>query len=174
MTQGDSGIAAPAKPQQPASQQEDARPVGGYAALTGLYSASVLAFVAALKLTGRQLPERVPFGDIALMAVATHKLSRRLTKDKVTSFLREPFMEHQEPIGAGEVMSQPVARGPRRAVGELLACPFCLSQWIGTGFTYGQVFAPRATRLTTSLFTALTIADFLQYAYAATQQKVEG
>lgn len=174
MTQGSSDTSTPATSQQAASPQGDDRPVASYAALTGVYSASVLAFAAVLKLTGRQLPERVPFGDIALMAVATHKLSRRMAKDKATSFLREPFMEHQEPVGAGEVMSKPAGHGPRRAVGELLACPFCLSQWIATGFTYGQVLAPRATRLTTSPFTAMTVADFLQYAYAATQQKVEG
>ena len=150
------------------------RPVGSYAALSGIYSASVIAFIAAVRLTGRQLPDRLSYGDIALMGVATHKVSRRLSKDKVTSFLRAPFVESEEPTTAGEVLAEPVGCGPRRALGELLACPFCISQWVGTGFTYGQVFAPRATRLVTSLFTALTVADFLQYAYAATQQKVEG
>jgi hypothetical protein len=32
------------------------------------------------------------------------------------------------------------------------------------------VIAPRATRWTASVFTALTVADFLQLAYAAAEQ----
>ncbi len=47
------------------------------------------------KQADRPLPERVSPGDILLLGVATHKLSRLLAKDWVTSFYRAPFTEYQ-------------------------------------------------------------------------------
>jgi len=167
-------VTSAAKSEKAAYGRTEEKPVGSYAALTAVYGTSVVAFAAAVRLTGRKLPERLQFSDIALMGVATHKLARLVAKDKVTSFIRAPFTEFDEDSSSAEVMEQPRGRGPRQAVGELLACPFCLAQWVATGFTYGMVFAPRATRLATSMFTAIAASDFLQYAYAATQQKVEG
>jgi len=184
VTPDDSSSSAPAKAAEAVTytaQSEKAaygrteeKPVGSYAAVTGAYGATVVAFSAAVKVTGRELPERLAFADIALIGVATHKLARLVTKDKVTSFLWVPFTEFDEDTGSGEVLEQPRGSGPRQAIGELLGYPFCLALWVATGFTYGMVFAPRATRLATSMFTATAAADFLQYAYAATQQKVEG
>ncbi len=168
------GVASAVKSEKAAYGRTEEKPVGSYAALTAAYGTSVVAFAAAVRLTGRTLPEQVQAGDIALMGVATHKLARLVAKDKVTSFMRAPFTEYERDSSSGEVMEQPRGRGPRQAVGELLACPFCLAQWVATGFTYGMVFAPRATRLATSMFTAIAAADFLQYAYASIQQKVEG
>jgi hypothetical protein len=46
----------------------------------------------------------------------------------------------------------------------LLVCPFCVGQWVATGFVFGLVLRPRATRLAASVFAALTAADFLQFA----------
>lgn len=167
-------VVSAAESEKAAYEQGEDLPVAYYGMLMGLYGASVGAFLVAVKVTGRELPERVPYADIALMGVATHKFARLLAKDKVTSAIRAPFTEFDEDIGSGEVMEQPRGRGPRKAIGELLACPFCLAQWVATGFTYGFVFAPRLTRLATSTMTAIAAADFLQYAYAAAQQKVEG
>ena len=50
--------------------------------------------------------------------------------------------------------------------GELLSCPFCLAQWIATGFVTGLVVAPRATRVVAATFSVVALADFLQMAYA--------
>lgn len=52
---------------------------------------------------GVRLPARVGFGDVALLGVATHKASRLLTKDAVTSPLRVPFARFEEETGMGEV-----------------------------------------------------------------------
>ena len=38
-------------------------------------------------------------------------------------------------------------------------------------FSVGLLFAPRVTRFVASLFAALTIADFLQIAYKAAEEK---
>jgi Protein of unknown function (DUF1360) len=106
-----------------------------------------------------------------LTGVATHKLSRLLAKDKITAFARAPFTEFERPGGPAEVEERPRGEGLRRAVGELLVCPYCLGMWISGGFHLGLVAAPRATRFAASVLTGLTISDFLQIAYKAAEDR---
>lgn len=88
----------------------------------------------------------------------------------MTSPLRAPFTRFKGRSGEAELAEQVRGTGPRKAVGELITCPFCVGQWVATGFVFGLVLAPRSTRLAASVFTALAGADFLQFAYAKTQQ----
>jgi Protein of unknown function (DUF1360) len=142
------------------------RPLAGYAALSGTLAA---AFAAGL--VRAPLPERIPAQDIVLAGVATHKLSRLIAKDKVTSFVRAPFTEFQEPSGKGEIEEKPRGRGLRLATGELLVCPYCVAQWIAAGFAVGYVRAPRLTRLLAGMYTMYAISDGLQFAYLAADEK---
>lgn len=61
--------------------------------------------------------------------------------------------------------------GARHAVGEMLTCPFCLDQWVATGFAFGLVMVPRLTRLVMATLSAVAGADFMQLAYAAAQKR---
>lgn len=149
------------------------RPLGGYAALMGVYGAAVTAGAVALRRRHRSLPE-VRLADVVLVGVATHKLSRRMSKDSVTSPLRAPFTRYEGVSGPAELKERVRGQGFRKAVGELVSCPFCLSQWISTGFVFGLLTAPRATRWTASVFSSLALADFLQFAYAWAEQRAEG
>lgn len=67
------------------------RPLGSFMVLMGAYGVTVTGLVAALRARGTSLPERLSWRDLGLAAVATHKLSRLLAKDPVTSPLRAPF-----------------------------------------------------------------------------------
>jgi Protein of unknown function (DUF1360) len=146
-------------------------PLGSYAALTALFNAAFAGALAAARASDRELPERIGAGDVVLLGTASHKLSRMMSKDRVTSFARAPFAEYQEPGGPGEVEESPRGRGLRRAIGELLVCPYCLGMWTSAGLHVGLIFAPRTTRLLASTFTALTISDFLQIAYKAAEDR---
>ena len=148
------------------------RPLAGYAALMGLYGAAVTAGAVALRRRGRPLPDVRGF-DIALVGVATHKLARRMSKDSVTSPLRAPFTRYEGVSGPAELQEKVRGSGFRKAVGELISCPFCLSQWVATGFVFGLLTAPRATRWAASVFASLALADFLQFAYAWTEQQAQ-
>ena len=108
-----------------------------------------------------------------MFALATQKLSRVITKDKVTSAFRAPFTEVEGKGGPGEVEERAKGRGLRRAIGELLTCPFCLGTWIASGFIYGYVFAPRISRILASIFAVSGLADFLQQLYVKTQEMNE-
>jgi hypothetical protein len=148
------------------------RPLGSYAILTGVYGTGVAGALIALRARRHQLPERLTAGDLLLIGIATHKLSRLIAKDKVTSFIRAPFTRFQESSGQGEVEEEPCGHGLRLAVGELLACPYCLAQWVATVLTLGLIGAPRLTRLLGSVFVAHTISDFLQVAYRAAEDQL--
>jgi hypothetical protein len=124
--------------------------------------------------SGRRLPNGIGPWDLLLITAGTHKLSRTLSKDAVTSPLRVPFTRYSGSGGPAEVMEDASkASEARHAIGELVTCPFCLDMWIATGFAFGHVFAPRATRLVAGTFTALTGADFLHLLYAKGQQAAE-
>ncbi|HEY1833708.1 MAG TPA: DUF1360 domain-containing protein [Solirubrobacteraceae bacterium] len=146
------------------------RPLGAYAVLAGAYLAASAGSALALRRAGRPLPERPRTGDLVLVGVASHKLSRLLAKDKVTSFLRAPFTRFQEASGHGEVEEQACGHGVRFVVGELLICPYCLSQWVATALTLGMLASPRLTRQLCSVFVAHTVSDFLQLAYRAAEE----
>ena len=119
-----------------------------------------------------ELPERYTLTDLALAGVATHKVSRTIAKEKVTSWIRAPFVRYREPAGFGELDEQPRGSGLRLATGELLVCPYCLGHWVASAFGVGLVGAPRVTRLIAFVLTAETIADFLQLAYKQTVDEV--
>jgi hypothetical protein len=152
----------------PAGEQ---RPLGGYAILSGAFAAALAGALAAARPSGRELPERLPLQDVVLAGVATHKVSRLIAKDKVTSFLRAPFTRFQEKAGHGELEEEARGSGLRLATGELLICPYCLAQWVAGAFAVGYVYAPRTTRLLAGMWTAHTVADALQLAYSAAEKR---
>jgi hypothetical protein len=155
------------------SNGED-RPLGGYAAALGVYATAVAGLTLTARALGRTAPDRVTPFDVALVGLATHKTARILSKDAVTSPLRAPFTVYDEPSGDAELSEHPrKGSGAQHAVGELVTCPFCLAQWIGTGFAAGLVFAPRFTRLAGLVMSSTAVSDFLQLAYAALQDTAE-
>ena len=147
------------------------KPLASYAGLMAVYG----AYAGSLGLLAKRrgLPERLPAADIALVAAATYKASRLVTRDKVTSPVRAAFTRFEEEADASEVNESPRGTGPRRAVGELLTCPFCISQWIATTFLGGLLLAPRPTRAVTSLFAGLAGSDALQWGMAALKKRAE-
>jgi hypothetical protein len=135
------------------------------------FNAAVAAGLVAARRSGRQLPERVGAADVLTIGVAAHKLSRVIAKEKVMSPVRASFTEFEERGGPAEVEERARGTGLRRAVGELLICPFCLGLWIVAGMCIGLVFAPRLTRFVAAVFSAVTVSDFLQIAYRAAEEK---
>jgi Protein of unknown function (DUF1360) len=152
---------------------DEDRPLEGYVAAMATYGAFAAMVVMAAATRRRHAPDRFPVVDIALTGVATHKLTRIISKDSVTSPLRAPFTRYKEPGGPAEVMEEVRGKGVRHAVGELVTCPFCLSPWIATALTGGLVVAPRFTRAVTAVFSAVAISDHLQLTYAESQKAAE-
>ena len=150
---------------------DEHRPLGGYLALLAAYG---LGTAALATIVWRKRPAPIRPGDLVLLTVATHRLSRTLAKDSVTSLLRAPLTRYQSPALPSEVDEevQPQVHGHpvQHAVAELVSCPFCLAQWTATALVGAQALAPRATRAVTTVLTIVTGADALQFGYAALQR----
>ena len=133
---------------------DEERPLRGYAMTMAVYGALVGGLAAAAKATGRDIPGRIPAPDIAISAVATHKLGRLIARDPITSPLRAPFTEYRGTAGPAELREDVPGQGARKTIGELVTCPLCTSVWVATGFTAGLIYLPRTTRLAMGTLTA--------------------
>jgi hypothetical protein len=164
-----------ARTQKQEYAQGEPRPLGADLGAMGVYTGLVGAAVAAIRVSGKELPTRIPLGDAVLLTVGTFRLARRIAKDPVTSPLRAPFARFQGASGEAELAEElRVEHGWKHAVGELVTCPFCLAQWVGTAFVFSYVAAPRATRLAALTMTMVAGSDVLQFAYDALQSSVTG
>jgi hypothetical protein len=149
-------------------------PLAAYATFATVFHGAMAGAVAAAKRSGRDLPQRVEAGDVVLIGTASYQLSRLIAKKKVTAFMRAPFTELEGRGGPAELEERPRGTGLRRALGELLVCPYCLGLWASGGFHVGLLFAPRATRFSASVLTAMSISDFLQIAYKSAEERGRG
>jgi hypothetical protein len=151
-----------------AGHADQHRPLGSYALLTAAFNGLVGGYLVAAERRGR-LPERYGVGDLALVGIGSFKLSRLIAKDRVTSVLRASFSRFQEDIGHGEVAEAARGTGMRRAIGELVVCPYCLAQWVTAAGVVGLGLAPRPTRAVAAIFTTYAISDALELAYTRAQ-----
>jgi hypothetical protein len=157
-----------------AYQGGEDRPLGSFATVIAVYS-SVVALASLIVRRRGGFRQSIGTQDLVLASVATHKVSRLLAKDPVTSPLRAPFTRFTgETTGPAELAEEVRGTGWRKAVGELVTCPFCLAQWVATAFIFGLTLAPRFTRAIAAIFTTVAAADFLHFAYAAADQRSEG
>jgi hypothetical protein len=131
------------------------RPLPEYAGLTVAFGGVLGGF---LTLARRRLPERIGFGDVVRIGLASYKLGRLVAKDEVTSWVRAPVTRDED-------ASEPKPDGLERALGELVTCPYCLGVWVASGLSYALVLYPRETRLVTTIFSSQAVADFLNAAF---------
>ena len=97
-------------------------PLRGYAVITLVFNGLLLGAIRyGQRKKSFQLSE-TSIKDLVLMGLATHKLSRIITKDAATSFIRAPFTQYQESLGYGEVNEKPRETGDFQVIGELLSC----------------------------------------------------
>jgi hypothetical protein len=132
-----------------------ARPLPEYATLVTVFGAALGGF---LVLARNRLPERVGFGDLARLGLASYKIGRLVAKDEVTTWMRAPVTRDEE-------AQEPEREGMARALGELVTCPYCIGLWASAGLTGALAVRPRETRLVTTVFGAQAVADFLNAAF---------
>src|SRR3954471_22161233 len=100
-----------------------ARPPYGSYALIVSTCAGGLAVAAALAHLLDRDPREHDALDLVILGAATFKAARTITRDEVTSFIREPFVEGE----AGHGDEHAVESGDlRQAIGELVTCSRCI------------------------------------------------
>ena len=141
-----------------------------YATLLAFYLTSV-AVLTGIAAGQKRLPRKFGALDIALLGIATHKLSRIVAKDRITGILRAPFVSYVRSAGAGEVEEEPRGRGFQRGIGHLMSCPYCMAPWCATALGFGLLFAPRVTRFFAGIVVSVAASDFLHRAYAKMEKE---
>jgi hypothetical protein len=143
-------------------------PYRAYATIMGTFLAGLGAVSGLAAARNRPQFELAPI-DLAVLGLATFKASRTVARDKVTSFVREPFVEGDAYDGADE---QPTHDSEmKQAIGELVTCTRCIGTWIGASLAATQILAPRTGRLLTSVLAAGAINDFLLAGFEALTSK---
>lgn len=152
-------------------------PLAGYAGLMGVFGVLSVGLLLAAKNSRSGASRRASatdmLPDVLLGGVATYKLSSIIAKDRVTSPLRAPFTEYERPAGTSEVKEHVRGTGARRAIGDLLVCPYCLGPWVATALAYGFVRRPGAARLVSGVFAAVVVSDLLHHAEDQLKKNIE-
>src|SRR4051812_45224604 len=149
------------------SVQTTRPPHSAYAAIMGTFAGGLTLAGLLGRLLGRD-PRDHDALDLAVLGLATFKAARTISRDEVTSFIRDPFVEGEAHEGGEE----PVESGDmRQAIGELVTCTRCIGTWVAAGLTTTQMIAPRFGRLLTWTLAAAGTNDFLQASFAALTHK---
>ena len=145
-------------------------PYAAYATIAGAFAALLGGAGVLSRAVGRD-PQSQSALDLVVLSAAAFKASRTLARDKVTSFVREPFVEGDAYDGEGE---RPAAgEGLQLAIGELVTCTRCIGTWTAAGLAVTQVLAPRFGRLLTWSLAASAANDFLQAVFVALARKAD-
>jgi hypothetical protein len=136
------------------------------------FSGLATGFATWFRRSGRELPEHIGARDFALLTVASHKSARMITRDRVTSAVRAPFTRFQSDAGPGEVNEAARGRGLRRAVGELLVCPYCLGMWSSAFLTALLLVFPRFTRWFCTVLSVFFGSEILQIAHSRAEKLI--
>jgi hypothetical protein len=143
------------------------RPYGAYAGIMGTFLGGLAAAGALAHALDRD-PRESDALDLVVLGAATFKASRTISRDEVTSFLREPFVEGHAHDGAED----PVESGDmRQAIGELVTCSRCIGTWVAAGLGAAQILAPRFGRILTWSLAAAGVNDWLQAGFSALTNK---
>ncbi len=142
--------------QSDADKETDDRPVepADYALINTAYMVLLASTVVATR--KRAAADPVSGAELVPIAAATFALSKLIGKEKVVSWLREPFVEIEE----GE--RQPRGQRLQHAIGELLTCTRCLGPWSALGVVGLRLASPPAGRTVTSVLAASAVNDFGQ------------
>jgi Protein of unknown function (DUF1360) len=144
-------------------------PYAAYAGIMGTFVAGLVAAGGIARLLDRD-PREHDALDLAVLGLATFKAARTISRDEVTSFLREPFVEGAAHEGAED----PVETGDlRQAIGELVTCSRCVGTWVAAGLGCTQMIAPRFGRILTWSLAAGGANDWLQAGFAALTRKAD-
>lgn len=116
-----------------------ARPYRSYALFIALYNALFGIFLMLYKRSSRPLEQVQPL-DVALLGLATLRLSKAISEDEITAVVRAPVVQ------SVEGRPQPQGSGVRNALGRLLLCPTCTGTWVAALLTYALHLFPSYTR----------------------------
>jgi hypothetical protein len=116
-----------------------------------------MAGIAALASQSRGRDE-IPLYELPVIGLAAFAAADVLAKQKVTTWLREPFVEE----GTDHKPVRPEGSGLGYAFGELLTCTRCVGAWCSLGLVGLRIAAPGPGRAIISVLASTGANHFLQ------------
>ena len=98
-------------------------PLLSYATMMSVFGVAFGGAPIAARRSGRGMPQSPRGADVLTIGVASHKVSRLVAKDKVTSPLRAPFTKTGMQGRALRARGEFARSRRRKAIGELFVCP---------------------------------------------------
>lgn len=97
--------------------------------------------------------------DLVLLSLATFRLGRLISYDRVMEPLRQFFTETvPDPTGAGDNVV-PKGVGVQNSLGQLICCPICAGTWVAAGLVYLLYLFPDATRVFMTIMAVVGAAE---------------
>jgi hypothetical protein len=142
---------------QPEAQREtDDRPVEptDYLKLNAVYGTLLVGILIATRERAREDP--IQGRELIPIAGATFALAKVVAREKIGTWVRDPFVEVQD--------GEPRPRGTRlqRAVGELLTCTRCVGAWSALAVVGVRMADPPTGRTVTNVLAASAANDWMQ------------
>jgi hypothetical protein len=137
-----------------------------YGTLNAAYL-TLLAGVVAATSRRRGAETAIPAREIVPLSVATFALAKVVAKEKMGTWVREPFVEEDAERKPGP----PRGRGLRHAVGELLTCTRCIGAWAALALVALRLLSPPAGRIAITVLATSGTNDFLQAAFQVTTRR---
>jgi hypothetical protein len=130
-----------------------------YATINAVYAALFAGVIYATRERAREDP--IALKELVPMSAATFALAKVVAREKVGSWVREPFVEHVD----GQ--AKPEGRRLRRAVGELVTCTRCVGAWSALGVVGLRLAYPDAGRNVANVLAVSGANDWLQAGFKA-------
>ena len=125
-----------------------------YALLNAVFASLLTGVVVVTK--QRATTDPIRGQELLPLGAATFALSKVIAREKIGTWVREPFVEQE-----GEER-KPRGRRLQRAVGELVTCTRCVGAWSALGVVGLRAASPTAGRTVTSVLVASAINDWMQ------------
>jgi len=125
-----------------------------YAALNAAYAVLLAGVLAGTRARVREDP--IETRELVPIAAATFALSKVIAREKIGTWVRDPFVE----IENGQ--RRPRGTRLRRAVGELVTCTRCVGAWSALAIVGLRAADPAAGRTVTNVLAASAANDWLQ------------
>src|SRR4051812_11942875 len=142
--------------QPEAHRETDGRPIEptDYAKLNAVYAALLLGVLAGTRRPAREEP--IEQRELIPIAAATFALAKVVAREKIGTWVRDPFVEIED----GE--RRPRGTRLQRAVGELVTCTRCVGAWSALAVVGARMADPLTGRTVTNVLAASAANDWLQ------------
>lgn len=140
-----------------------------YAVVEAVFLAGLAGLSALTRKRESNGDRAVPLSELPVLAAATFALADVVAKEKVSTWMREPFVEE----GADHKPVRPEGSGFRYTIGELLTCTRCMGTWGALALVGLRTTSPPAGRAVSTVLALAGVNTFLQSAFRLLAERTD-